>query len=610
MEGSPVSAFAVYKQNKNTNHNKQQQKKNRKQLQREASATVTVQPASKTFTEDLMKTAAKRLKNQHKREKDTKSIGKKKSHKKKKAKAGKGRGKALENKKVNNVKQTLVKAPSVHEESDHESIEDVDDIPTLIPAPKGDFEPQDIDSASQSSNNSFEFTPVQTNSVDEGIRVFNWMIAPYNPKDFYNQIWEKKPLFVSRNKPLYYKDVISTPMIDNMLRKENIQFTKNIDITSYVDGKRETHNPVGRAHPHVVWDYYLNGCSIRLLNPQTYLRKLHLMNATLQEFFNSFVGANAYLTPPDSQGFAPHYDDIEAFILQVEGKKKWRVYKPLSENEVLPRVSSKNFDQSEIGEPLLEVIVEAGDMLYFPRGYIHQGVTIDGEHSLHVTVSVYQKHSYADLFERMIPAALQLAINENVEFRKGLPFDLYDNFGLVNSDVVNDRKEETLATFRALCDKIKDYLPVDTAVDELAKKFQHDALPPVLTDLEKAVTVYGDSDVMIKNGKVVNRVEIGLDSRIRLLRRNILRMVMEEDGIRLYYSVENSLEYHAHEPQYLEIDESLAPAIETLLTSYPEYVFVENLDVASEADKLQVANDLWERGLVMTEYPLETIEDD
>lgn len=35
-----------------------------------------------------------------------------------------------------------------------------------------------------------------------------------------------------------------------------------------------------------------------------------------------------YLTPPGTQGFAPHYDDIEAFILQLEGKKYWRLYNP------------------------------------------------------------------------------------------------------------------------------------------------------------------------------------------------------------------------------------------------------------------------------------------
>lgn len=35
-----------------------------------------------------------------------------------------------------------------------------------------------------------------------------------------------------------------------------------------------------------------------------------------------------YLTPPGTQGFAPHYDDIEAFVVQLEGKKHWRVYSP------------------------------------------------------------------------------------------------------------------------------------------------------------------------------------------------------------------------------------------------------------------------------------------
>lgn len=35
-----------------------------------------------------------------------------------------------------------------------------------------------------------------------------------------------------------------------------------------------------------------------------------------------------YLTPAGSQGFSPHYDDIEAFILQLEGRKRWKLYAP------------------------------------------------------------------------------------------------------------------------------------------------------------------------------------------------------------------------------------------------------------------------------------------
>ncbi|CAH0399934.1 unnamed protein product [Chilo suppressalis] len=588
---SPVSAFAMYSTKKKANSEKKKKK--------QKNAATSPKSPSKNITENMIIEVAQKIKRKQKKMKEPKNIIKKKSHKKKKSKQLRQLQTAKRSKAVNQRSPTL-------SESDEE--------PSLVQVPVHNHvnyyeNDETVDTCSQSSNSSFEFTPVQTDSVEEGLKVFKWMIAPYSPNEFLNRVWEKKPLHIARNKLAYYKEIISTPSIDDMLRNENIQFTKNIDVTSYVNEKRETHNPEGRAHPHLVWDFYLNGCSIRLLNPQTYIPKLHLLNATLQEFFNSFVGANAYLTPPDSQGFAPHYDDIEAFILQAEGKKHWRIYKPKSENEILPRVSSKNFDQNEIGEPILQVTLEAGDMLYFPRGYIHQGVTIDGEHSLHVTVSMYQKHSWADLFEKMIPAALQMAISENVDLRRGLPFDIYENFGLVNSDVDTPRRKEIEDLVKSLFDKIKNHLPIDDAVDQMNKNYQHDALPPVLSDVEKAVTVFGDSDVMVENGKVTNRVEIGLDTKIRLLRKNILRMVSEE-RIRLYYYIENSLEYHGTDLPFLEIEEELAPAIETLITSYPEYVSVENLDVPNDSDKLQIADALWSRGLIMTEYPLETIDDD
>ncbi|XP_068633861.1 bifunctional lysine-specific demethylase and histidyl-hydroxylase NO66 [Battus philenor] len=587
---SPVSAFAMYKaknQIKKTTTKRDKKKKKK--------ASISPKPLPQNSNENVIKNIAHKVKRKQKKVKETKNIIKKKTHKKKKLKVSKKVEESV------NIKESNKFKPS---ETEH--------VPALVPITSDErFNLQDNedDICSNSTEGGVVLTSALTDSCEEGLKVFKWMIAPYNVNEFFKNIWEKKPLHIARNKPKYYYDLITTPLIDNMLRNENVQFTKNVDVTSYVDGKRETHNPVGRALPHLVWDFYLNGCSVRLLNPQTYMPKLHLLNATLQEYFNSFVGANAYLTPPDSQGFAPHYDDIEAFILQTEGKKHWRIYKPQTENDLLPRVSSKNFSEDEIGEPILEVTLEAGDMLYFPRGYIHQGVTIEGEHSLHVTISMYQKHSWGDLFERMVPAALQIAISENVDFRKGLPFDIYDNFGLVHSDMNTPRKIEIEEMIKNLFYQIKNHLPMDEAVDQMCKKYQHDALPPVLSDIEKACTVYGDTDVMVENGKVTNRVEIGLDTKIRLLRKNILRMV-SEDGIRLYYYTENSLEYHGNDLSYLEIEEDLAPAIETLITTYPNYVAVENLEAPDDSDKIQIADALWGRGLIMTEYPLETIFDD
>ena len=184
---------------------------------------------------------------------------------------------------------------------------------------------------------------------------------------------------------------------------------------------------VGRARPAVVWDAYNEGCSIRVLNPHTYSTHIWKLLSCLQEYFGSLVGANTYLTPPGSQGFAPHYgkinddqcsrrctssvrfaDDIDAFILQLEGKKHWRVYKPLNDDEVLPLKSSGDLNRSVLDgvTPCIEAVLEAGDLLYMPRGYIHQGHTLDDAHSLHLTVSCYQQHTWGDLFKILLPKAV------------------------------------------------------------------------------------------------------------------------------------------------------------------------------------------------------------
>lgn len=167
-------------------------------------------------------------------------------------------------------------------------------------------------------------------SITYGEEIFAWMIEPYDLKMFFKQKWEKLPVMIKRNKSTYYSWLVSCEEINKALRKDSVFFTKNIDITSYnpETGVRETHNPPGRAHAPLVWDYYANGCSVRMLNPQTFFKKVNLLATSLQEYFECFVGANLYLTPPGTQGFAPHYDDIEAFVVQIEGSKLWKVYAP------------------------------------------------------------------------------------------------------------------------------------------------------------------------------------------------------------------------------------------------------------------------------------------
>lgn len=60
------------------------------------------------------------------------------------------------------------------------------------------------------------------------------------------------------------------------------------------------------------------------------METIYKLNATVHD-----DGTNPYLTPPGSQGFAPHYDEIEVFLLQLEGSKIWILYEPRTPAAVL-----------------------------------------------------------------------------------------------------------------------------------------------------------------------------------------------------------------------------------------------------------------------------------
>ena len=44
------------------------------------------------------------------------------------------------------------------------------------------------------------------------------------------------------------------------------------------------------------------------------------------------VQANAYVTPPQNQGFSNHYDVHDVFVLQIAGEKRWQIHAPVLES--------------------------------------------------------------------------------------------------------------------------------------------------------------------------------------------------------------------------------------------------------------------------------------
>uniref|UniRef100_A0A667ZPQ2 Bifunctional lysine-specific demethylase and histidyl-hydroxylase n=1 Tax=Myripristis murdjan TaxID=586833 RepID=A0A667ZPQ2_9TELE len=444
------------------------------------------------------------------------------------------------------------------------------------------------------------------NSRERASKLFQWLIHPIPAKTFFRDTWEKKPILVKRQNPDYYKGLFSTAEFDRILRQDDVQYGVNLDVTSYTNGKRETHNPPGRALPFTVWDFYESGCSLRLLNPQAFSSTVWSVLSILQEQFGSMAGANVYLTPPGTQGFAPHYDDIEAFVVQLEGKKHWRVYNPRTEDEVLPVFSSPNFSEADIGKAILDVVLEAGDLLYFPRGFIHQGDCFPDAHSLHITISSYQKNSWGDLLLKVVPAALEVAMEEDVDYRQGLPLDYLTYMGVQNSDKDDPRRAKFLSRVENLMKKLTSYAPVDAAVDQKARDFLHDCLPPVLTPEELASSVQG-APARWENGEVLNAgARISSQTRVRLLRLplGVVRLCSDGEMVHLYYTTDNSRVYHKEELKSFEIKTEHTDAIESLIHSYPKFVTVGSLPCDSAEDRIGLAELLFERGIIHTAEPL------
>ena len=63
--------------------------------------------------------------------------------------------------------------------------------------------------------------------------------------------------------------------------------------------------------------------------------------------------------------------DVEVFILQTEGRKRWKLYPPLN-GYALPATPSGDLDEEMLQPCMHDIVLSPGDLLYLPRGVVHQ----------------------------------------------------------------------------------------------------------------------------------------------------------------------------------------------------------------------------------------------
>ena len=211
------------------------------------------------------------------------------------------------------------------------------------------------------------------------------MLDPQPVDAFFRDHWERAPLVLRRDRPGAFSGLLSLGDIDRYLGANDLHHPS----VSLVDHRRkiapeEYTFPSGLIDVVKLFKLYDAGATMVLAQLEAHHQPLFECVRALEHDLSTRFQANVYLTPGNAQGFHPHYDSHDVFVAQVEGSKRWMLYDHAVE---LP-LRRQEFDPKETacGPLSQEFDLAPGDLLYIPRGLMHDARTSEGGgHSLHVT---------------------------------------------------------------------------------------------------------------------------------------------------------------------------------------------------------------------------------
>jgi Cupin superfamily protein len=222
------------------------------------------------------------------------------------------------------------------------------------------------------------------------------MLAPRTLEDFFQSSYGKSFIRVGGGKGRFGK-LLTWESLNSILQHQRLDYPR-------IRLSRE-----GKNLPHENFIRYLSsrrGGPIPRLNVPALLKELRggatlILDAVdeisepVAELAESFehglhesVQVNMYAGWGETNGFDLHWDDHDVFIVQVSGKKNWKVYPPTRQ---YPLFRDVEFSTEPPSQAVWEGIVEDGDVLYIPRGWWHIAIPVN-EPTIHLTFGVNKRN--------------------------------------------------------------------------------------------------------------------------------------------------------------------------------------------------------------------------
>ena len=126
------------------------------------------------------------------------------------------------------------------------------------------------------------------------------------------------------------------------------------------------------------------GASLILDDAQELAPRVRDLMGVFQDSLRTDAFANLYAGWHSQNAFNRHWDAQEAMVLQLAGRKRWRVWRP---TRLHPLQNDSEPPAPPTAGPAWEGVLNDGDVLYIPRGWWHDAFPLN-EPSLHLTVSL------------------------------------------------------------------------------------------------------------------------------------------------------------------------------------------------------------------------------
>ena len=184
---------------------------------------------------------------------------------------------------------------------------------------------------------------------------------------------------------------------------------KSIDPRQYIDGN------LGSLKLNVggLIANLSRGASLIVDQVQEVVPNVGKLAEELQDIFQGIITANLYAGWGNQHGFDLHWDIADLFVLQIYGRKRWKVYRP---TRPYPLTNDIKDAPKPTEPPVFDGTINDGDVLHVPRGWWHMAYPLN-EPSLHLTFGIESLHG-ADFVRWWAQKTLR-----EPDVRKNIPLD-------------------------------------------------------------------------------------------------------------------------------------------------------------------------------------------